>query len=104
MPSTRRASLIAPLLVLVACSSTGGDTTGSGGHTSTTTAASICAADARVTPYADGLSGAATDGKVKVTFVHASPTPPEKGGNTWTIDVTDDLGQPIDGAMITLKP
>lgn len=104
MPSTRRSLLIAPLLVLVACGSDTTGTGGTGGQTSTTTAASVCASDARVTPYADGLSAAATDGKVKVTFIDASPTPPEKGGNTWTIDVTDDLGQPIDGATIALKP
>ncbi|MFT3776561.1 MAG: FixH family protein [Minicystis sp.] len=107
MITVRLALTIAPLLALALAgcgsntSGTGGG--GAGGQTSTTTG-SICASDPRVTSYAVGASAAAMDGKVKVTFVDAQPAPPAKGSNAWTIDLTDDAGQPIEGATISLKP
>lgn len=91
--------VIVIVIALLACGN--GGTSGAGGGGS---AHSICAADPRVEVYAAGLSGAAKDGAMKVTFVAAEPTPPQKGGNTWTIHLTDGNGKAIDGAMIALKP
>jgi hypothetical protein len=110
MPFIHRIFPVAPLLVvaLAACGNgTGGDTTssgGTGGQTTTSSGPSLCADDARVTPYAAGLSAASADGKVKVTFASSMPSPPAKGQNSWLIDLADALGAPIDGATVTLKP
>jgi len=92
--------LAAPLLAiaLAACGGGGG---GAGGQA---TQSSVCSGDPRAEGYAVGASQAAMDGSVKVTFVSAEPAPPAKGGNTFTVDVTDAMGQPIDGAAITVKP
>lgn len=99
----RFALAAAPLLALaLAACSDGGGTSGSGGQTSTTTA-SICAADSGAVAYAVGLTESAMDGKVTITFADADPAPPAKGLNKLTIDVTDDMGKPLDGAAITVK-
>jgi len=94
---------VAPLLALsLAACGEGGGSGGSGGQTSTTSTMSVCAADSGAVAYAVGLSQAAMDGKVTITFVDAKPAPPAKGGNTFTIDVTDDASAPVDGATITV--
>jgi hypothetical protein len=81
----------------VACAqSNGGATTGA--------STSVCDSDPRAEVYAVGLSAAAMDGTVKVSFVDAMPTPPTKGMNTWTIQLTDAKGQPVNGASITVVP
>jgi hypothetical protein len=100
----RFALTAAPLfaLALAACSD-GGGTSGSGGQTTTTTSDSVCAADSGAVDYAVGLTQSAMDGKVTISFADADPAPPAKGLNKLTIDVTDDAGQPIDGATIAVK-
>lgn len=97
-----RPALTAVLVLTLAACSDGNGTTGSGGQTSTTST-SICAADSGAVAYAVGLTQAAADGKVTITFADAEPAPPAKGSNTFTIDVTDDEGQPISGAAITVQ-
>lgn len=100
MPSTRTL-VIAPLLVLAACSD-GSGSSGTGGSTSTTSA-SVCAADSGAIDYAVGVGAAADDGNVKITFADADPAPPGKGNNVFTVDVTDGVDQPLTGADITVK-
>jgi hypothetical protein len=81
---------------LAACAtSNGGASTGQ---------ASVCDTDPRAETYSAGLSAAATDGTVKVSFVDAMPTPPTKGMNTWTIQLSDANGQPMNGATIAVLP
>ena len=90
-------------LLLAACaSSNGGGTGGAGGSTST--GGSLCDTDPRAEAYAIGLSAKSMDGKIHVAFVDASPAPPAKGENSWTIEVTDADGKPVTGASIALKP
>jgi hypothetical protein len=50
--------------------------------------------------YVDGLSKTGDSGVMKVTFKSASPLPPARGHDVWTIQVTDMSDQPIDGATI----
>ena len=94
-----RVASFLPALALLACGNGAGGAGGAGGS-----APSVCAGDPRVQVYADGLSRAAMDGAMKVSFVAAAPTPPQKGSNTWTIHLTDGSGKAIDGATIALKP
>lgn len=103
MKTMNRAFLSTPLLVLglLACGD-GSGTSGSGGQT-TTTSGSVCAADSGAVTYAVGLTQAAADGKVTITFADADPAPPAKGGNTFTIDVADAMGSALEGAAITVK-
>jgi hypothetical protein len=98
--------LAAPLLAtaLAACGSGGGTTGGSGGTGGQTTQTSVCSSDPRAEAYAVGLAQKSMDGTVTVTFVSAEPAPPAKGGNTFTVDITDAMGKPIDGATVAVKP
>ena len=87
-------------LPLAACTtSTGGGTGGTGATTE-----SLCDADPRAQSYAAGMSAATADGALKVSFADASPAPPGKGMNTWTIQVTDAQGKPVSGATVVLTP
>jgi hypothetical protein len=96
---------IATLATATGCSSsdTGGAST-TGDTTTTTTVDSPCATDPRAQHYAVGLSGASTDGSVKMSFVEASPAPPAEGENYWTLKVTDASGAPLTGASFDVKP
>ena len=84
---------------LAACSSTS-----TGGGTGGGTVASVCDTDPRAMAYAVGLSESATGDTMKVAFVDATPSPPAKGLNTWTVAITDGNGKPVTGATLTVKP
>src|SRR5262249_11491353 len=87
------------------CGSSSGS--GSGGGTSSSAGGgsppSPCADDPRVEAYTVGLEATSDDGAVTVRFVDANPAPPEKGNNTFTVDLVDGSGHPIDGASISTK-
>jgi len=90
-------------LPLAACvTSNGGGTGGTGGSTGSDP--SLCSTDPRAEAYAIGLSAKSMDGKIEVSFVDASPAPPTKGENAWTVEVTDGTGKPVTGATISLEP
>jgi|HubBroStandDraft_6_1064221.scaffolds.fasta_scaffold512822_2 hypothetical protein len=97
---------LATLAMAAGCSSseTGGADTSSTGATTITTEDSPCATDPRGQHYAVGLSGASTDGSLKMSFVDASPAPPAEGENYWTLKVTDGSGAPLTGASFNVKP
>jgi hypothetical protein len=82
---------------LAACASGGG---GAGGSIAT----SLCDTDPRAMTYVSGLSQTATGGTMKVSLVDAMPAPPALNLNEWTIEVTDQGGDPVTGATITMKP
>jgi hypothetical protein len=100
----KRVLVLLAIVALAACGPGSSSGTGGGGSTSTGTQSSVCASDPRAMQYAVGLSQTSTDGKVKIAFADASPAPPAKGANVWTITVTDGAQMPIDGATITVKP
>ena len=97
---TTLARLLAlPCLVLAACV----QTSGGGGGTSSTTGA-LCDSDPRAMVYAAGLSATSGDGKLKASLAAAQPAPPEKGINTWTVQLEDGSGNPVSGATVTITP
>src|SRR5580704_15589049 len=100
------ASLFAVLLAAGCSSSSGGGTGGAAGGTGGGDAGTVqqatCANDHRVTAYRTGLTEAAMDGKLKMTFMSANPAPPTRGINAWSIQLTDGSGQPVDGAAMTV--
>lgn len=102
----------APLLALAAavaasagCSSATdeGATATDAGLASDATSAG-CADDPRVGAYTDGLHVEGLAAKAALTIEHASPAPPERGTNAWSVRLTDAAGAPIDGAALTVKP
>lgn len=117
MPSLRHPLSTASLasIGLLAAALTAGcgsseTTGGAGGQSSTASSSSTgtpttaaCAKDPRVIPYAVGVEAKAKDGALSVHFMDASPAPPSKGYNTWTVQVLDGKGAPVNGATIVTK-
>ena len=66
--------------------------------------ASACAGDPRAQTYAAGMEQPGLAGNVRVRLVTASPAPPAKGLNAWTLQVVDAGGAPVVGAVVTVKP
>ena len=107
----RSAAVLSSIGLLAAALATGcgpAETTGgAGGQSSTastgTPTEAACAKDPRVVPYAVGVEAKATDGALSVRFLDASPAPPAKGYNTWTVQVLDGKGAPVNGATIVTK-
>lgn len=62
----------------------------------------VCAGESRNDEYAVGL--AKTGESLTVTFVDASPAPPDRGENTWTVMVTDAGGQAVTEAELEVVP
>jgi YtkA-like protein len=70
-----------------------------------------CAQDARVTPFATGMSAKSTSGKLSAEIMNASPSPPQRGAgdggfNKWTLKLTADGKAPpaADVKVTTLMP
>lgn len=66
--------------------------------------ASACAGDPRAQAYAAGMEQPGLAGNVRVRLLAASPAPPAKGLNAWTLQVVDAAGAPVVGAVVTVKP
>src|ERR1700742_3496471 len=96
--------LALPVLVIALLGCGNSDSAGAGGEGGSSITPAACASDPRIQVYATGLSKTSTDGTMKVSFVAAQPAPPDMGGNTWTVHVTDANGKAFDGAAITVKP
>lgn len=87
----RRAALLLLPLALVAC----------GDDEPPPATTSIC--DGFETPYdayVAGLTKAGEMGLMQVSLLDASPAPPQKGDNTWTVQILDDAGQPFPAASL----
>ena len=79
---------------------TDGDTHGESGdtghhETETGEEEADCSTETRGDEFSIGLSKSGE--LVKATFVSADPAPPIKGDNTWTLDISDLAGAPLDG-------
>jgi hypothetical protein len=90
-----------PVLAACATSTGGGGTAGAGTGAATD---SICASDPRAMAYTVGLAQPSKDKTMDAVFVDASPAPPSKGENSWTLKLTNAQGSPVDGATITATP
>lgn len=102
------AALITSIGLFAAACGPAETTGGTGGQSSSsastgTQSAPACAKDPRVVTYAVGATATATDGALSVHFLDAIPAPPAKGNNTWTVQILDGQGQPINGAAIVTK-
>jgi YtkA-like protein len=83
---------------------TGGQGTASASSSTGTPVEAACAKDPRTTPYAVGVEAKSTDGALTVEFMDASPAPPTKGNNIWTVKLLDGAGKPVNGATIVTTP
>lgn len=75
-----------------------------GGHHHDGGMAMNCSDDPRADTYAAGLEKASENGHFTVTLRTADPAPPAKGDNTWTIEIRDAGGTPVEGATLTVTP
>lgn len=62
-----------------------------------------CDLETRAETYTAGMSKAGAAG-IEVVLVAAAPTPPDKGDNTWTVQVLDNAQVPMDDATLTVTP
>ncbi len=63
-----------------------------------------CEEEAVLDVYSEGLSRDGDGGLVKVTLSIATPGPPDKGENRWTVRVEDAGGQAIADATVFVRP
>lgn len=63
----------------------------------------LCA-DPRADAYQVPLAKSSAAGRFTVTLVESVPGPPNIGTDTWTLQVADMQQQPINNAMIAVKP
>lgn len=62
-----------------------------------------CTLDRRVDTFAANISKTSPPGTAKITIVSSDPAPPAKGNNSWKLRVTNEAGEPISNAALTLK-
>ena len=56
-----------------------------------------CENDARAQAYVAGLEAASSAGMFKARWVEGTPAPPDRGNNTWTLEILDPNGSPLTG-------
>jgi hypothetical protein len=93
------AAMVASGGAFVACSSDPHEAS----HDASVTTPTGCAAEARADAFAIGLTKALPSGHV-VRIVGATPAPPAKGDNAWTVELIDGAGKPVSGATIVVTP
>jgi hypothetical protein len=94
------------VIALAACSSDDGGaapSTADGGGGANTSGGGSCASETRADTYAVGLEKVTPSG-VRVRMLDATPAPPAKNENSWTLQVLAADGTPIDDATITITP
>jgi hypothetical protein len=62
-----------------------------------------CRLDSRIQIYVPGMSATADDG-VQVALLTASPAPPTRFDNFWTMQILDSQDQPIADAELRVEP
>ncbi len=72
------------LLALIAC---GGEPTTQGRKS--------CVDDARAATYAAGLETPSMEGMFMSRLVDGTPAPPDRGNNTWMLEILDPSGSPM---------
>lgn len=88
--------------VTPACSSSEDDSGSSGTSASGGSQDTACAKDTRKDVFTAGLSKQGAGLTVKI--VESTPSPPQKGTNTMTLEIADGAGQPLDGATVVVTP
>ena len=69
--------------------------TACGSPSSDDVAANACLEDTRAEPYTAGLERASDNGMFKARLVEGTPAPPDRGNNTWTLEILDPNGSPM---------
>lgn len=92
----------------VACSSATGGPANSAGATvpddEAGADASVCQSDPAIEAYSANLPMAGSAGLLKFVLVSASPAPPVRGINSWTLKLLDASGTPVTNATFpTIK-
>jgi hypothetical protein len=86
-----------PLLAVVAC---GGDEDGNGGGEPD---AFSCALETRADEFVAGMEKLGLGG-ARVVLVSSDPSPPARNDNTWTLQIQNEVGDPLEGATVDLVP
>ena len=63
-----------------------------------------CVNDPRADHYAAGMEKLGPAGKLRIKLVTSVPSPPTRGQNTWTIEVSDAAGMAQAGAKVKVAP
>jgi hypothetical protein len=63
-----------------------------------------CRFDHRAMTYAAGMKLAGDSGALSFAIETATPAPPLKGNNSWTVQILDGSGAPVTGATMTAVP
>lgn len=104
-----RAAYVVPVLVAgaVACSSStsSSGSSGGGGADSGDEGFIGCSGDSRVQTYAPGMAQMGKSGVFKFVLEKSVPAPASAGSSlTWTLQILDASGKPVDGATFVLHP
>lgn len=65
--------------------------------------AANCVGDPRGEAFTAGMAKLGKDNRITFALMTAAPSPPSRGDNTWTVDLSQG-GAPISGAAVTVKP
>jgi hypothetical protein len=57
----------------------------------------LCTEDARAETYVAGLEKASDAGMFRARWVEGTPAPPDRGNNSWMLQVLDPNGSPMTG-------
>jgi hypothetical protein len=95
-------AVVAGGLLLAACSSGSEPATGSSSGSSGAFQTTACDQDTRKDVYTAGLAKQAAGLTVKI--LESTPSPPQKGTNTMTLEIDDAAGVPLDGATVAVTP
>ncbi len=63
-----------------------------------------CTGDSRNDTYAANLEKSGASGVYRFTLVSATPAPPIRGTNSWSLRITDASGAALSGAMVEVAP
>ena len=63
-----------------------------------------CKDDPRIDAYVAGLQKASAAGRFQIKLLGSEPGPPQKGNNTWTIEVSDAAAAPQAGLTVVVEP
>ncbi|EYF07458.1 auxin-binding protein [Chondromyces apiculatus DSM 436] len=96
------AFLAAFLVAGVGCD--GGDDDGEPTTSTTTVTGGVCEGETRSDVYSAGMEVPSEGGSFSVRLVEATPGPPAKGENSWTLLVLDGAGQAVEGVTLTVTP
>ena len=76
---------------------------GDDNNTATADATPDCTQDPRAQPYSQGMGVTAEDG-VQVVILDALPQPPVRFDNVWSIQLLDNLDQPLAADAFRIEP